>query len=108
MAVWSSIAYAGPWIPAAHLSALDRVFSGRSGLERCGKIEKSTTPSVSSPPLGGFHPTKSSPIPRPPAPRHRRDREKAPPPPAPPKKGTQKKAPPPVNKQAVCRTTQKP
>src|SRR5512138_4163 len=62
MAVWSSIAYAGPPILAAHLSALGRVFSGRSGLSRCGKIEKSTTPSVSSPPVGGFHWTKSSPI----------------------------------------------
>ena len=29
---------------------------------RCGKIEKSTIPSVLSSPLGGFHPTKSSPI----------------------------------------------
>ena len=29
---------------------------------RCGQIEKSTIPSVLSSPLGGFHPTKSSPI----------------------------------------------
>src|SRR5262245_28001383 len=45
MAVWSSIAYAGPCRKAAHLSALDGVFSTRAGLSRCGKIEKSTTPS---------------------------------------------------------------
>ena len=38
------------------------VFSGRSGWSTCGKIEKSTIPSVLSSPVGGFHPTKSSPI----------------------------------------------
>src|SRR6187200_2505610 len=62
MAVWSSIAYAGPDKPAAQRSALAIVFEGRSSLSRCGKIEKSTIPSVSSPPAGGFQPTKSSPI----------------------------------------------
>ena len=38
------------------------LFNGRSSLSTCGKIEKSTMPSVSSPPVGGFQPTKSSPI----------------------------------------------
>src|SRR5919199_1119245 len=61
MAVSSSIAYAGPPIPAAHFSAAAIVFSGKAGLSRCGKIEKSTMPSVRSLPLGGFHPMKSSP-----------------------------------------------
>ncbi len=38
------------------------VFPGRSGWSRCGKIEKSTIPSVSSPPVGGVQPTKYSPM----------------------------------------------
>ena len=46
MAVSSSIAYAGPDKPAAHSSAAAIVFVGRSGFSTCGKIEKSTTPSV--------------------------------------------------------------
>src|SRR6476659_2670981 len=62
MAVSSSIAYAGPDKPPAQRSALAIVFDGRSSLSTCGKIEKSTIPSVSSPPVGGFQPTKSSPI----------------------------------------------
>jgi hypothetical protein len=62
IAVSSSIAYAGPPRPAAHRSAAAMVFVGRSGLSTCGKIEKSTIPSASSPPLGDFQPTKSSPI----------------------------------------------
>src|SRR5579883_1434859 len=61
MAVSSSIAYAGPAISAAHFSAAAIVFSGRSGFPRCGKIEKSTTPSVLSP-AGECQVTKSSPI----------------------------------------------
>ena len=61
-AVSSSIAYAGPDKPPAQRSALAIVFHGRSSLSTCGKIEKSTIPSVSSPPVGGFQPTKSSPI----------------------------------------------
>src|ERR1700758_2573017 len=60
MAVSSSIAYAGPDRPAAHASAVAIVFHGRSGLSRCGKIEKSTTPSVLSP-AGESQLTKSSP-----------------------------------------------
>jgi hypothetical protein len=32
------------------------------GLSRCGNIEKSTMPSVLSPPVGGFQPTKYSPM----------------------------------------------
>ena len=62
MAVSSSIAYAGIDMPAAHLSASAMVFSGRASWSRCGKIEKSTSPSVSSPPAGGLQRTKSSPI----------------------------------------------
>src|SRR6185436_11299715 len=62
MAVSSSIAYAGPDKPPAQRSALAIVFDGRPSLSTCGKIEKSTIPSVSSPPVGGFQPTKSSPI----------------------------------------------
>ena len=62
MAVSSLIAYAGPDKPPAQRSALAIVFHGRSSLSRCGKIEKSTIPSASSSPEGGFHPTKSSPI----------------------------------------------
>src|SRR5262249_53513441 len=61
-AVSSSIAYAGHPSPAAHFSAAAMVFSGKSGLSTCGKIEKSTMPSALSSPVGGFHPTKSSPI----------------------------------------------
>src|SRR5690242_1844195 len=49
-------------MPAAQRSAFAIVFDGRCSLSRCGKIEKSTIPSVSSPPVGGFQPTKSSPI----------------------------------------------
>jgi hypothetical protein len=49
-------------MPAAHFSALAIEFSGMSGWSRCGKIEKSTTPSVmSSPVMDGFDSTKSSP-----------------------------------------------
>jgi hypothetical protein len=48
IAVSSSIAYAGPGIVAAHLSASAIVFSGSSTWSRCGKIEKSTNPSASS------------------------------------------------------------
>src|ERR1700691_5030316 len=62
MAVGSSMAYAGPFIPAAHRSASTMVLSGQSGLSRCGKMEKSTTPSMLSPPVGGFQSTKSSPM----------------------------------------------
>ncbi len=52
MAVCESMAYAGPVIPAAHFSASAMVLSG---LSRCGKMEKSTSPSVlSSPPARGF------------------------------------------------------
>ncbi len=43
---------------AAHLSAAAMVFSGRSGFPTCGKIEKSTTPSVLSP-AGECQVTKS-------------------------------------------------
>ena len=38
------------------------VLSGLSGLLRCGKMEKSTTPSMLSPSVGGFQSTKSSPM----------------------------------------------
>src|SRR5580765_2062496 len=62
MAVSSLMAYAGADKPPAQRSALAIVFHGRSSLSTCGKIEKSTIPSVSSPPVGGFHPTKVSPI----------------------------------------------
>ena len=48
-------------MPAAQRSAAAIVLRGRSGLSRCGKIEKSTTPSVRSP-AGECHVTKSSPI----------------------------------------------
>ncbi|MCA2229665.1 hypothetical protein [Nonomuraea aurantiaca] len=58
MAVWSSMAYAGPAMPAAHLSASAMVFPGMSSCPRCGKIEKSTTPRVRSLPVGGVHSTK--------------------------------------------------
>lgn len=61
MAVWSSIAYAGPAMSAAHLSASARVFSGICSWSRCGKIEKSTTPSVRSS-GAACQLTKSSPI----------------------------------------------
>src|SRR6476646_6604896 len=60
IAVSSSITYAGPDKPAAHCSAAAMVLLGRSGLSRCGKIEKSTTPSVVSP-AGECQLTKSSP-----------------------------------------------
>src|SRR6187401_1269292 len=60
-AVSSSIAYARPDKPAAHSSAVAIVFHGRSGLSRCGKIEKSTIPRVRSSVAEG-HVTKSSPI----------------------------------------------
>ena len=56
------IAYDGDGKPAAHFFAVAIVLSGRSGLSRCGKIEKPTMPSVSSPPVGGVQPTKSCPI----------------------------------------------
>lgn len=62
MAVSSSIAYAGPPIPAAHFSAAAIVFPGSIGWSTCGKIEKSTTPSVASPPDGGVHSTKYCPM----------------------------------------------
>src|SRR5262249_28071747 len=61
MAVSSSIAYAGPCRSAAHFSALAMVLCGRSSLSRCGKIEKSTMPSVLSP-AGECQVTKSAPI----------------------------------------------
>ena len=61
MAVSSSIAYAVPDKSAAHRSAVATVFQGKSGFSRCGKIEKSTTPSVLSP-AGECQLTKSSPI----------------------------------------------
>ena len=61
-AVSLSIAYAGPGIAAAHLSASAIVFVG-SISSRCGKIEKSTSPSAaSSPPTGGCHPTNCWPM----------------------------------------------
>src|SRR6185437_1547316 len=60
MAVSSSIAYAGFDKPAAQRSAAAMVFSDRSGLSRCGKIEKSTTPRVRSP-AGACQLTKSIP-----------------------------------------------
>jgi len=53
------MAYAGPFIPAAHRSASAMVLSG---LPRCGKMEKSTTPSVLSSPVRGFQPSKCSPM----------------------------------------------
>src|SRR3954447_4696866 len=62
MAVSSLIAYAGPDKPPAQRSAFAIVFDGRSSLSTCGKIEKSTIPSASSPPVGGFQPTKSCPM----------------------------------------------
>ena len=49
--------------PPPQRSALAIVFDGRSSLSTCGKIEKSTIPSVSSPPVGSFHPTKVVPDP---------------------------------------------
>src|SRR5438034_646869 len=60
MAVSSSIAYAGPDNPAAHRSAAAMEFVVRSGFSTCGKIEKSTTPSVLSP-AGDCQVTKSAP-----------------------------------------------
>ena len=54
------MAYAGPAISAAHVSAAAIVLSGMS--PRCGKIEKSTTPRVLSSPVGGDQLTKSFPI----------------------------------------------
>ena len=54
----TSMAYAGPAMSAAHLSASAMVFSGMSSWPRCGKIEKSTTPRVLSPPVGGLQLTK--------------------------------------------------
>ena len=59
MAVWSSIAYAGPAISAAHFSAAAMVLSGSR--PRCGKIEKSTSPSVRSSGVD-CHSTNSVPI----------------------------------------------
>jgi hypothetical protein len=47
--------------PTAHRSAAAMVFVGRSGFSTCGKIEKSTTPSVLSP-AGECQLTKSGPI----------------------------------------------
>ena len=49
-------------MPAAHLSASARVFSGMSSWSRCGKIEKSTIPSVLSVPWDLLQLTKASPI----------------------------------------------
>src|SRR5262249_36825770 len=47
MAVWSSIAYAGTESPAAHASISARGVGGRpSSRSRCGKTEKSTSPSA--------------------------------------------------------------
>jgi len=46
MAVWSSMAYAGTPMSAAHLSASPRVFIGKAS--RCGKIENFTTLHVRS------------------------------------------------------------
>src|SRR5690242_17874068 len=61
IAVSSSIAYDGPPMSAAQRSAAAIVFVGRLGLSRWGKIEKSTTPRVVSPP-GDSQLTKSSPM----------------------------------------------
>jgi hypothetical protein len=47
MAVWSSMAHAGPAKPAAHRSAAAIAFVGRSGCSTCGTIEKSTNSDVS-------------------------------------------------------------
>src|SRR5205807_4352821 len=61
-AVSSSIAYAGPGIWAAQLSASAIELPGMPSGARCGQIEKSTRPNVLSSPVGGLHWTKSSPI----------------------------------------------
>ena len=51
-----------PGYQAAQLSASAMVLPGTPSGFTCGQIEKSTTPSVSSLSVGGFHSTKSSPI----------------------------------------------
>jgi hypothetical protein len=61
MAVSSSTTYAGPWMPAAQLSASAIVLPGLPSTLRCGQIEKSTRPRVLSSPAGGRHWMKSSP-----------------------------------------------
>src|SRR5262249_14953457 len=61
MAVWSSMAYAGPAMSAAHFSASAMVFPGIISWFRCGKIEKPTIPRVWSSGADG-HSTKYSPI----------------------------------------------
>jgi hypothetical protein len=43
-------------------SAAATELSGMFSRSRCGNIAKSTSPSVLSPPVGGFQPTKSSPM----------------------------------------------
>jgi hypothetical protein len=62
IAVSSSIAYAGPAMSAAQLSASAIELPGKPSPFTCGQIEKSTTPRVRSSPVGEFQPTKSSPM----------------------------------------------
>ncbi len=61
IAVWSSIAYAGPPIRAIHSSASAIELPGIPSGARCGKIEKSTTPSARSSGAAS-HSTNSGPI----------------------------------------------